>query len=585
MSEINPLLQVKNLITVFHAKGELINAVNDVSFNLYKKEILAVVGESGSGKSATALSIMQLLKPTEGRVDSGEIIFADNNKETDLVLLPEKEKQKYRGKNIAMIFQGPASCLNPVLTSGNQVAEILKVCIGLNSKEARSRTLELFEKVKFQEPEIIFNAYPHQLSGGQKQRVMIAMAISCNPSILIADEPTTSLDVSSQSSIIKLLKKLQQENEMSIIFITHDLGVVSGFADRVMVMHRGKIVEQGITKEVFQHPAHAYTKGLLACRPALHVNLYKLPVIGDFMEVDVTGKLVEKIVSVDEIRKSLNKNDASEKIRNENIYKEKPFISVDGISVHFPARYSLFMGKNKVVRAVNNVSFNIYKGETLGLVGESGCGKTTLGKALLNLVGSTNGNVQYQHHNLTSLSPGEMRPLRKSLQLIFQDPYSSLNPRLTVGEAIMEPMKEFGLYNDDNGRKEFAMQLLKKVDLEEMHFKRYPHEFSGGQRQRIGIARALALSPEFIVCDECVSSLDVSVQAQVLNLLNDLKTEFGFTYLFISHDLSVVKFMSNRVMIMHQGEIVESGNTNEVYANPKSPYTQKLIEAIPKMEF
>ncbi|MEP7264712.1 MAG: ABC transporter ATP-binding protein [Bacteroidota bacterium] len=584
MSEIQPLLQVKNLITVFQTKREVIKAVNDVSFYLNKKEILGVVGESGSGKSATALSIMQLLKPAEGRVESGKIIFTDNNKNTDLILLTEKEKQKFRGKDIAMIFQGPASSLNPVMNCGNQVVEILRVCYGLNSKDAHNRTLELFKKVKLHEPEIVFNAYPHQLSGGQKQRVMIAIAISCNPSVLIADEPTTSLDVTAQASIIKLLKHLQQENGMSIIFITHDLGVVYGFADRLLVMHRGKIVEEGITKEVFHHPVHPYTKGLLACRPALHMNLYKLPVISDFMETDASGRLIEKLISVDEIRNSLNKNDAAEKIRSNNIYKEKPFISVTDISVHFPVRHTALRRNKDVIKAVSNVSFNIYKGETLGLVGESGCGKSTLGKALLNLVRTANGDVQYLDRNLTALSVDEMRPLRKNLQLIFQDPYSSLNPRLTAGDAIVEPMKEFSLYSNDNSRKEFAMHLLKKVGMDETHFKRYPHEFSGGQRQRIGIARTLALNPEFIICDECVSSLDVSVQAQVLNLLNDLKVEFGFTYLFISHDLSVVKFMSDRVMIMHQGQIVETGSTDELYANPKSEHTQKLIDAIPKLD-
>ncbi len=573
------LLQINHLTTVFNTPKGLFKAVDDVSFSINKGEILGIVGESGSGKSVTSLSIMQLIKSPGGKIASGNIIYKGDETSIDLLQLPENEKRKYRGKEVAMIFQEPMTSLNPVITCGKQVAEAIQLHLGLNNKDAKRKTIELFEKVQLPRPDAIYNSYPHQLSGGQKQRVMIAMAISCNPKVLIADEPTTALDVTVQATILQLLKQLQTETGMSIIFITHDLGVIANLADRVMVMYKGKVVEEGVISKVFSNPSHPYTKGLLACRPSLNSHLQRLPVISDFMDVDAEGNISEKIFSQQEIKLKTNGG-----INQNEENKSTPLISVNNLSVHYPLSKSFFGKSNAVVKAVDDVSFDIYKGEVLGLVGESGCGKTTLGRAVLNLVETTSGNVTYQGKSLTSLSVSEMRPLRKNMQIIFQDPYSSLNPRITVGEAIMEPMKVHSLYNNDKERRDRVYWLLKKVDLKEEHYKRYPHEFSGGQRQRIGIARALALNPEFIICDESVSALDVSVQAQVLNLLNELKQEFNFTYIFISHDLSVVKFMSDRLMVMYQGKIVERGKAEDIYKNPQSEYTRKLIDSIPEIK-
>lgn len=572
------LLQINHLTTVFNTPKGLFKAVDDVSFSIKKGEILGIVGESGSGKSVTSLSIMQLIKSPGGKITSGNIIYKKDSNPVDLLQLPEKEKRKYRGKEVAMIFQEPMTSLNPVITCGKQVAEAIQLHLGLSRSDAQRKTIELFEKVQLPRPVAIYNSYPHQLSGGQKQRVMIAMAISCNPKVLIADEPTTALDVTVQATILQLLKQLQAETGMSIIFITHDLGVIANLADRVMVMYKGKVVEEGVINKVFSNPSHPYTKGLLACRPSLNSHLQRLPVISDFMDVDENGNITEKIFAQPEIK--LKSSSASVEAEQKNV---APLITVNNLSVHFPLNKSFFGKSSTVVKAVHDVSFDIYKGEVLGLVGESGCGKTTLGRAVLNLVQTTSGSVSYQGKSITSLSVSEMRPLRKNMQIIFQDPYSSLNPRITVGDAIMEPMKVHCLYHNDKERRDRVLWLLKKVDLREEHYKRYPHEFSGGQRQRIGIARALALNPEFIICDESVSALDVSVQAQVLNLLNELKHEFGFTYIFISHDLSVVKFMSDRLMVMYQGEIVERGKAEDIYSNPQSEYTKKLINSIPEI--
>lgn len=569
----NPLLQIKNLSTIFRSGEGVFKAVNDISFDLYSGEVLGIAGESGSGKSVTALSIMQLMKSHAMKVASGNIIY-NNGPAVDLLQLDDKGKQNYRGKEIAMIFQEPMTSLNPVMTCGNQVSEAIRIHLHLNKKEAREKTIVLFERVKLPHPETIYDCYPHQLSGGQKQRVMIAMAISCNPKILIADEPTTALDVTVQAALLDLLKELQKETGVSIIFITHDLGILSRFADRVLVMHKGSVVEQGTVMQMFTDPVHPYTKGLLACRPALNLNKKRLPVISDFIGEAEKENITD---TADESGNIIFQYNEDHRI---NIYKSSPLISVNNLSVSYYRKKGLLGGSKTVVNAVDDVSFDIYKGETLGLVGESGCGKTTLGRALLGMVEST-GSVFYQGKNLNSLSVDEMRPFRKNLQMIFQDPYASLNPRLTIGEAIVEPMQVHAIGNSNAERKEKAIELLQKVGMQSQYYNRYPHEFSSGQRQRIAIARALALHPEFIICDECVSSLDVSVQAQVLNLINELKSELGFTTIFISHDLSVVRYMSDRIMVMNKGKIVELGDATEVYQHPKSEYTRKLIDAIP----
>jgi peptide/nickel transport system ATP-binding protein len=457
--------------------------------------------------------------------------------------------------------------LNPVLTCGDQVMEAILLHKKIPKETAKKKTIDWFEKVKLPDPAAIFKRYPHQLSGGQKQRVMIAMAMCCEPSLLICDEPTTALDVTVQKTILQLIKELQQQSGMGVIFITHDLGVVAEIADRAEVMYKGEIVEQDNIQNIFTNPKHAYTKALLACRPVNHERGKRLPVVSDFMEELIT---------------EMAKSSISPETPSHRPVSTEVLLSADNLSVWFPAKRSLFGKANSYTKAVDNVSFEVYKGETLGLVGESGCGKTTLGRTLLRLIEPTSGKIIYNGTNLTAKKRDELHSLRKDIQIIFQDPYSSLNPRLSIGSAISEPMKVHGLFTNDKQRREKVTELLEKVNLKADHFNRYPHEFSGGQRQRIVIARALALSPSFIVCDESVSALDVSVQAQVLNLINDLKKEFGFTVIFISHDLSVVRYISDRIMVMNNGKIEESGQADEVYFHPRSDYTKKLIAAVPK---
>jgi peptide/nickel transport system ATP-binding protein len=451
-------------------------------------------------------------------------------------------------------------------------------------KVARARTIDLFNQVKLPDPERIFDAYPHQISGGQKQRVMIAMAMSCNPQLLIADEPTTALDVTVQKTILDLMRDLQSHHNMSIMFITHDLGVIAELADRVVVMYKGKIVEQGTVLEIFSNPQHPYTKSLLACRPPLNKRLHWLPTVLDFMETDEAGQIIEKDRSVLEVTHSLEVTETERKFEHEKLYKREPILQLKNIQTHFVTDKNVLGKPLKTVKAVDDVSFDVYPGETLGLVGESGCGKTTLGRTILRLIEPTSGQIIFQGKDITKISTSELRALRKDIQIIFQDPYSSLNPRITIGNAIMEPMRVHGIGKSEKERKERVVELLRRVNMSEAHFYRYPHEFSGGQRQRICIARALALNPKFIICDESVSALDVSVQAQVLNLLNELKKEFNFTYIFISHDLSVVKFMSDRMVVMNKGRIEEMGDADQVYGNPTTEYTQNLINAIPKGE-
>jgi peptide/nickel transport system ATP-binding protein len=555
------MLSVKDVSIAFKANNQLSTVVNNISFELASQQILGIVGESGSGKSVTSLAILGLL--SKNAQVSGNIIFND----IDLTTLSEKEFQHIRGNQISMIFQEPMSSLNPSLTCGYQVLEILLQHKKITKTEAKKQVIELFNKVKLPRATVIFDQYPHQLSGGQKQRVMIAMAIACKPQILIADEPTTALDVTVQKEIIELLKELQQETNMSIIFITHDLALVSEIANSVLVMYKGEIVEQGNAKQIFKSPKHNYTKALINSKPSLKERLKKLPTVKDFIE-----QTIEKEVYTEVERAAFH----------QKMYAQKPLLTVQNLATYFNANNSFFFGKKSEIKAVDEVSFQLFEGETLGLVGESGCGKTTLGRTILHLEKATKGHIFYRGKEVTNLSKSELKNFRKEVQIIFQDPFSSLNPRIPVGKAIIEPMKVHGILSSESERKQHVFEILQKVGLTEAHFYRYPHEFSGGQRQRIGIARTIALKPKLIICDESVSALDVSVQAQVLNLLNNLKKDFGFTYIFISHDLAVVKYMADQLVVMNKGKIEEIGDADAIYKTPKTTYTKKLIDAIPK---
>jgi peptide/nickel transport system ATP-binding protein len=564
------MLDVKNLNVKFKTRDGFVEAVKDTSFKLKKGETIGIVGESGSGKSVTSLAIMRLHSSTNTNI-SGEISL---NK-TDILQLPEDEMREIRGNRIAMIFQEPMTSLNPVLTCGFQVTEAIRFHLGLSKQEAKGKTIKLFNEVQLPRPQSIFDSYPHQLSGGQKQRVMIAMALSCDPEILIADEPTTALDVTVQKTIIELLLRLKADRHMSLIFISHDLGVVSEIADRVIVMYKGNIVEEGMTKGIFSEPKHPYTKGLLACRPSPDYKLKKLPIVTDFLDAE------DRSVSIETIRErySYKGNDIIN--RKQKLYAQRPILQVNELCTWFPAGAGLLPNKKIFVKAVNQVSFDVYPGETLGLVGESGCGKSTLGRSILRLIEPTSGNVTFEDTDLRTLGKRDMRSMRRDIQIIFQDPYSSLNPRLTIGDSLMEPLQVHQLYDNNTQRKKKVLELLERVNLHASYFNRYPHEFSGGQRQRIVIARALALQPKFIICDESVSALDVSVQAQVLNLIRELQQEFNLTYIFISHDLSVIKHISDRIMVMNKGEIIETGDPDDIYYRPKEEYTKRLISSIP----
>ncbi|MEO8174072.1 MAG: ABC transporter ATP-binding protein [Sediminibacterium sp.] len=578
----SPLLHIKNLSVDFITENTTTKALKNIDISVSRGEILAIVGESGSGKSVTSLSVLQLLPSPPAIYSSGEILLSINDETIDMLQVPREQLQSIRGNKVAMIFQEPMTSLNPVLTCGSQVMEAIMQHNSITEKEARERTLALFEKVKLPDPAAMFKRYPHQLSGGQKQRVMIAMAMSCEPSLLICDEPTTALDVTVQKNILLLIRELQVQNNMGVIFITHDLSVVAEIADRVAVMYKGQVVEQNIAKQLFSAPQHPYTKALLACRPLLHEKGERLPVVSDFMEVAAGGEIIEKsgVRSLETVVKGQQPQPQTPVSS-----LQTTLLTIQNLKVYFPSQKT-FLGKTTAyTKAVDDVSFDVFEGETLGLVGESGCGKSTLGRAILRLIDATEGKIFYKGMNLLEAAPLTMKSLRKDMQIIFQDPYSSLNPRITIGDAISEPLQVHGLVNNRKERKEKVIELLQKVSLLPEHYNRYPHEFSGGQRQRIVIARALALRPSFIICDESVSALDVSVQAQVLNLLNDLKKEFGFTAIFISHDLSVVRYISDRIMVMNKGKIEETGTAEQVYNHPQSAYTQRLIGSIPAINY
>ena len=598
---MSTVIDVQNLKTYFHTDRGVVKAVDDVSFQIQPGHTLGVVGESGSGKSVTSFTIMRLLAAT-AKVHNGTISFIGQ----DLVQLPEAEMRRIRGSQISMIFQEPMSSLNPVHKVGHQVMEAILQHQQLDKSAAMARTVELFSEVGIPDPEERIHYYPHQMSGGQKQRVMIAMALSCNPSLLIADEPTTALDVTIQKQILDLIRELRDQRDMAILFITHDLGVIAEIADDVVVMYRGKVVEQGDVLSVYRNPQHPYTKGLLSCRPRLDTEFKRLPTVSDFMETeeneDGSVHITEKPVSDKQMEffrtygrgrllhpkaelEQLGYKDATTAYGEgaSNVSDETcPLLSVRDLKVHFPVKKGLLMRVVDHVKAVDGVSFDIYRGQTLGLVGESGCGKTTTGRALTRLVRPTAGSMTYDGHEIQSLSGATLQNFRSQMQIIFQDPYGSMNPRMTIQTSLIEPMGIHGIGTSKQDRIALAASLLDEVGMLPEHLSRYPHEFSGGQRQRICIARALSVEPEFIVCDESVSALDVSIQAQVLNLLNDLQDRRNLTYIFISHDLSVVKFMSDMMAVMKDGQFVEFGPSESIYANPREDYTQKLIQATPR---
>ena len=555
------ILDVLGLTISFGENKQETTVVHDIDFSLYENEILAIVGESGSGKSVTSKAIMGLLQDKNTHI-KGRINF----EETSLLSLSSKEFAKLRGNDIAMIFQEPMSALNPSLTCGFQVAEILLHHKKVSASEVKKEVLQLFEKVKLPRPQDMYTSYPHQISGGQMQRVVIAMAIACKPKLLIADEPTTALDVTVQKEILQLLKDLQKQTGMSMLFISHDLALVCELADRVLVMYKGDIVEKGTVKEIFEAPKKPYTKALLGSRPKLDVRYRVLPTIASIKD---NSFIPQSITSQQRAKK------------HQKIYTKTPLLRVENVAKSYFSKVGVF-GQKQEIKAVNGISFDVFEGETLGLVGESGCGKSTLGKVILQLEKATKGSIFYKGKEITSLKSKDLRSLRKDIQLIFQDPYSSLHPRKIIGQAIIEPMEVHGIGNSKKQRKEKAMELLSRVGLEESYFHRYPHQLSGGQRQRVGIARTIAMEPKLVICDESVSALDISVQAQVLNLLNELKEDFGFTYIFISHDLAVVKYMADQLLVMNKGAIEEIGDADEIYANPVKQYTKKLIDSIPK---
>lgn len=564
------ILSINNLSLSFKNDQGVHKALKPISFTIKRGQVCGIVGESGSGKSITSLAIMGLL--SKNAIIEGEILYHDQNQTINLLTLSENELRPYRGNKFAMIFQEPMTSLNPVMKCGEQVLEAILNNQKISEDNAKQKVIALFNEVQLPRPEKIYDAYPHEISGGQKQRVMIAMALSSNPELLIADEPTTALDVTVQKNIIELLKKIKNERAMSMIFISHDLGLVADIADEVLVMNRGELVEQNTSDEIFKHPKNNYTKGLIACKPNIHQQMKRLLTINDF---------VNENSDVHQILKDQSLSDSEITTRRNDIKKSEVILEVNHLSKYYNINTGLFSVSKDKVYAVNDVSFKIYKGETLGLVGESGCGKTSLGRSILRLIEPDEGEILFKSENILKYNTKELRAIRSKIQIIFQDPYSSLNPKMTIGQALMEPMMIHKIGSSEKERKKIVIETLENVGLLPEHFNRYPHEFSGGQRQRICIARTLVLQPELIICDESVSALDVSVQAQVLNLLADLRDKFSLTYLFISHDLSVIKHISDRIMVMQKGKIVETGYPDEVYANPKQEYTKELIASIP----
>lgn len=558
------ILRVENLHVEFSSHSKVRKVVKGVNFSLRKGETLGLVGESGSGKSVSALAIMGLSDKKHAKITSGSIVF---NSSVDLLQLEEKEMRKYRGSKIAMIFQEPMTSLNPVKRCGKQVMEMILQHRKCSKAQAQKQTKQLFEEVLLPDVDKAFNSYPHELSGGQKQRVMIAMAVACKPDVLIADEPTTALDVSVQKAVLELIKSIQQKYGMGVLFISHDLGIVHSIADSIAVIYKGEIVEQGDKDRVFNSPVHPYTKGLLACRPPIDCRPLRLPTVDDYL----SGKPINT--------HSQSKQDRE--LLHEKIYSQAPVLQVKDLEVDYVLSRNFFGKSTKVFKALNKVSLDLYEGETLGLVGESGSGKTTIGRAIMKLIQTSSGNIIYKGKSISNVSKSQLKELRKQIQIIFQDPYSSLNPKITIGEAIEEPLKVHNIEPDEKKRRQMVIEMMQKVGLEPSFFNRYPHEFSGGQRQRVGIARALILSPKIVICDESVSALDVSIQAQVLNLLSDLKRDMGLTYIFISHDLAVVKYVSDRMMVIRGGKMVAQDEADSLYYNSSNEYVKKLIDSIP----
>ena len=578
------LLSIRNLKVSFKHENQWVEAVHGIDLDVFAGKTLGLVGESGSGKSVSSLAVMRLLNEKTSCIEADSIQIEGE----EIKGFKENQMAEVRGKRIAMIFQEPMTSLNPVYKCGYQVSEMIlqhesksalrqaqgPQILPVSKAEAKKRVIELFKQVMLPRPEAIYDSYPHELSGGQKQRVMIAMAIACHPKLLIADEPTTALDVTVQKEILKLLRRLQAETGMGMIFITHDLGVVSEIADDVAVMHNGEIMERGTVQDILTHPQHPYTQGLLACRPPMNVRLKRLPIVKEFLDGQWQG-------GKEQILHDLQITTEERQSHLQQLYSKEPLLRVEGLKTWYPLRKGVFGRVYDHVKAVDDVSLVVYEGETLGLVGESGCGKTTLGRSILRLAEPTGGKVWFNGIEVTALEGQALRDFRKQAQIVFQDPYSSLNPRITIGEAIIEPMLVHGIEKDKKKSRGLACDLLEQVGLQASHYDRYPHEFSGGQRQRICIARALAVNPRLVICDESVSALDVSVQAQVLNLLNRLKEEHHLTYIFISHNLSVVRFMSDRVVVMYSGKPVEMNDAEELFEHPQNDYTKKLIEALP----
>lgn len=580
-----PILEVKNLTIEFAAQTRRIRAVSDVSLSLEAGKVLGIVGESGSGKSTTALAIMRLL-PKSAQV-SGAVNFQPRSTApaVNLLSLPESAMERVRGGKISMIFQDPLSSLNPVYTCGSQIIEAIRLHKSVSGKEAHRRALALLDEVKLPQPKAMMKRYPYELSGGQIQRVMIAMALAVNPSVLIADEPTTALDVTIQATILQLLREIRDRRQMSILFITHDLSVVAAMADAIAVLYRGKLMEYNAAQQIFTHPHHPYTKGLLACRPRLEQRLKYLPTVSDFMEetVSPSGEILLREKPKPPLSDAIEITVAEHQQRLFQLQTQASLLQVKNLCVFFPVR-GLFGKTVDFIKAVNAVSFEVYPGETLGLVGESGCGKTTLGRSLLRLIEPTAGQIWFEGQDITHLPQARLRSRRREMQMIFQDPFSALDSRMTVAQSVTEPLRIHTPTASLKQRQEQAVYSLDRVGLSADFLSRYPHELSGGQCQRVCIARALALHPKFIICDESVSALDVSVQAQVLNLLRKLQDEFQLTYIFISHDLSVVRFLSDRILVMNQGAIVESGSAESVFRSPANAYTRQLLQATPTVD-